>query len=250
MDAGSALCWRAHWSAHWSCAHTAHTHPHPTHPTPCLCDAFVPPLVTPCIDLATTPPPRRSAQSFVEPPLARAGVTLRVALLRYPNTMGKPGPAFNFLMSSAHEDGADYLCRVNDDTQFVSPWVSQVKPPRYRLETATKPPRSYHETTTKSPRRFPPRFSPHRHVPHRRMIAAPPPAAPRHVAAFDRSRSISCASHEHLTPPHPSLPLLNLAAVDQSPARLRPAQRRRGGPHLPRGKHQDHDARFRPPDAP
>lgn len=39
--------------------------------------------------------------------------------------MKKPGPAFNFVLRAAYEDGADYLCRVNDDTEFVTPWASQ-----------------------------------------------------------------------------------------------------------------------------
>lgn len=52
-------------------------------------------------------------------PLAAAGVTARHALLRYQNNYRKPGPAFNFMMAAAAEDGADYLYRVNDDTEFV-----------------------------------------------------------------------------------------------------------------------------------
>lgn len=39
--------------------------------------------------------------------------------------MRKPGPAFNFLMRAAFDDGADYLCRVNDDTEFITPWAAQ-----------------------------------------------------------------------------------------------------------------------------
>ena len=52
-------------------------------------------------------------------PLATLGVKLRFALLRFDNVLHKPGPAFNFMMAAAWEDGADYLYRVNDDTQFV-----------------------------------------------------------------------------------------------------------------------------------
>ena len=52
-------------------------------------------------------------------PLGALGVTLRFALLRFDNVLRKPGPAFNFMMAAAAQDGADYLYRVNDDTQFV-----------------------------------------------------------------------------------------------------------------------------------
>ena len=57
-------------------------------------------------------------------PLAQQGVTLQIALLRYRNSMRKPGPAFNFMTAAAYEDGADYIYRVNDDTKFVGPWAS------------------------------------------------------------------------------------------------------------------------------
>ena len=55
---------------------------------------------------------------------AGPGIVARHCLLRYENGMRKPGPAFNFMMASAAEDGADYLYRINDDTQFVTPqWL-------------------------------------------------------------------------------------------------------------------------------
>jgi len=57
-------------------------------------------------------------------PLTAAGVTLRLSLLRYENTLRKPGPAFNFMMAAAFADGADYLYRINDDTRFVGAWVA------------------------------------------------------------------------------------------------------------------------------
>ena len=59
-------------------------------------------------------------------PLAAVGVTLRFTLLRFENVLRKPGPAFNFMMKAAADDGADYLYRVNDDTQFVGAgWATQ-----------------------------------------------------------------------------------------------------------------------------
>ncbi|EOD09498.1 hypothetical protein EMIHUDRAFT_432883 [Emiliania huxleyi CCMP1516] len=56
-------------------------------------------------------------------PLRAAGIATRHALLRFPNPLRKPGPVFNFMMAAAAEDGAEYLYRVNDDTEFVDPWV-------------------------------------------------------------------------------------------------------------------------------
>ena len=56
-------------------------------------------------------------------PLATAGVRAQHALLRFDNALRKPGPIFNFMMAAAAEDGADYLYRINDDTEFVTPWV-------------------------------------------------------------------------------------------------------------------------------
>lgn len=55
--------------------------------------------------------------NFVEALRAR-GVTAQFALLRFENEMRKPGPAFNFGMRALYEDGAQYLVRVNDDSEF------------------------------------------------------------------------------------------------------------------------------------
>ena len=58
-------------------------------------------------------------------PLTSAGLRARHALLRFDNALRKPGPIFNFMMAAAAADGADYLYRINDDTEFVTPWVAQ-----------------------------------------------------------------------------------------------------------------------------
>lgn len=49
--------------------------------------------------------------------------TLAVVTPSYLNFMHKPGPAFNYVLKAAYKDGADYLYRVNDDTQFDGPWI-------------------------------------------------------------------------------------------------------------------------------
>lgn len=56
-------------------------------------------------------------RNFVAALRAR-GVTAQFALLRFENEMRKPGPAFNYGMRALYEDGAQYLVRVNDDSEF------------------------------------------------------------------------------------------------------------------------------------
>ena len=51
-------------------------------------------------------------------------MTGRYALLRFTNNWAKPGPVFNFMMKAAFLDGADYLYRVNDDTEMRTSWAA------------------------------------------------------------------------------------------------------------------------------
>ena len=51
------------------------------------------------------------------------GVVVRWATLRFFNPMRKPGPVMNFMMAATHADGADFMYRINDDTEFISPWA-------------------------------------------------------------------------------------------------------------------------------
>lgn len=60
----------------------------------------------------------RWLQAEIETPLQQRGVECQVVLLRYTNDISKPGPAFNFVMQALYDDGADYLVRVNDDTEL------------------------------------------------------------------------------------------------------------------------------------
>eukprot|EP00930_Biecheleria_cincta_P101437 TRINITY_DN93095_c0_g1_i1.p1 TRINITY_DN93095_c0_g1~~TRINITY_DN93095_c0_g1_i1.p1 ORF type:complete len:335 (+),score=36.88 TRINITY_DN93095_c0_g1_i1:94-1098(+) len=62
--------------------------------------------------------------------------TVAVVTPRYLNFMHKPGPAFNFVLKAAYEDGADYLYRVNDDTQFDGPWIQSALSNLQRLVPA------------------------------------------------------------------------------------------------------------------
>lgn len=50
--------------------------------------------------------------------------SLSVRVLSFNNSLHKPGPAMNFAMRAAHNDGADYLYRINDDTEMQDPFAS------------------------------------------------------------------------------------------------------------------------------
>jgi hypothetical protein len=40
------------------------------------------------------------------------------------NPLCKPGPVMNHLSKLAHDSGCDYIYRINDDTEFITPWTS------------------------------------------------------------------------------------------------------------------------------
>jgi hypothetical protein len=41
-----------------------------------------------------------------------------------PNPHHKPGPVMNYLSNHAYSIGCDFLYRINDDTEFLTPWTS------------------------------------------------------------------------------------------------------------------------------
>ena len=45
-------------------------------------------------------------------------------LLNFSNPLQKPGPVMNGLSRAAYDAGCDFMYRVNDDTEFVSPWAT------------------------------------------------------------------------------------------------------------------------------
>jgi hypothetical protein len=58
--------------------------------------------------------------------LASHGVQAQAVVMRFANGAQKPGPAFNFMMAAAAADGADYLYRINDDTELAgAEWTTQ-----------------------------------------------------------------------------------------------------------------------------
>ena len=47
--------------------------------------------------------------------------TALLSVLPVPNPLHKPGPAMNYLSREAHTTGCDYLYRINDDTELLTP---------------------------------------------------------------------------------------------------------------------------------
>jgi hypothetical protein len=41
------------------------------------------------------------------------------------NPLQKPGPVMNALSRGAYEDGCEFMYRINDDTEFLTPWTSE-----------------------------------------------------------------------------------------------------------------------------
>lgn len=41
------------------------------------------------------------------------------------NTIQKPGPVFIEIAKGAFDAGADYMYRVNDDSEFLHPWAKK-----------------------------------------------------------------------------------------------------------------------------
>ncbi|EKX32560.1 hypothetical protein GUITHDRAFT_46116, partial [Guillardia theta CCMP2712] len=62
-------------------------------------------------------------EKHVSSPAKDKGITARFASVRFLNVLRKPGPIFNFLAAAAFEDGADFVYRINDDTEFRTLWA-------------------------------------------------------------------------------------------------------------------------------
>jgi len=74
----------------------------------------------------------KTFEEEVAKPTRQQGVSIELILEGFQNSLRKPGPMFNFLSASALQDGADYVYRVNDDTEFRTLWASS-----YVLQLAT-----------------------------------------------------------------------------------------------------------------
>ena len=63
-------------------------------------------------------------QDEVEESCKRRYIRCELILQGFQNTLCKPGPMFNFLSASAISDGADFVYRVNDDSELRTSWAS------------------------------------------------------------------------------------------------------------------------------
>ena len=66
----------------------------------------------------------KTFQDQVANPARLRGISCALVVQGFQNSLRKPGPMFNFLSSSALADGADYVYRINDDTELRSLWAS------------------------------------------------------------------------------------------------------------------------------
>ena len=63
-------------------------------------------------------------EKHVQKPAGKRGITARFATLKFLNVLRKPGPIFNFLTAAAFADGSDFVYRINDDTEFRTPFAA------------------------------------------------------------------------------------------------------------------------------
>ena len=68
---------------------------------------------------------RKEMLGAIEALLAASFKRFSVRLLGFDNPKQKPGPVMNGLSKAAYDDGCEYLYRVNDDSELVSPWTSK-----------------------------------------------------------------------------------------------------------------------------
>lgn len=55
----------------------------------------------------------------------RKNIDFNLELTRVSNTVKKPGPVFAAITMRAYELGADFIYRVNDDTELAAPWANK-----------------------------------------------------------------------------------------------------------------------------
>ena len=61
----------------------------------------------------------------IEPVAHKVGATASMKILIFENENHKPGPAFNHACKTAYDEGADYMYRVNDDSEFMTPFAKK-----------------------------------------------------------------------------------------------------------------------------
>jgi len=70
-------------------------------------------------------PSQDPRQVHVQHVLSKSFIEIELVLVKVENPLQKPGPVFNEIARVAYEHRADYLYRVNDDSEFLNPWVGE-----------------------------------------------------------------------------------------------------------------------------
>eukprot|EP00615_Pteridomonas_danica_P011461 CAMPEP_0114334794 /NCGR_PEP_ID=MMETSP0101-20121206/4618_1 /TAXON_ID=38822 ORGANISM="Pteridomonas danica, Strain PT" /NCGR_SAMPLE_ID=MMETSP0101 /ASSEMBLY_ACC=CAM_ASM_000211 /LENGTH=160 /DNA_ID=CAMNT_0001466183 /DNA_START=177 /DNA_END=656 /DNA_ORIENTATION=- len=66
-------------------------------------------------------------QEHVSTPMKAHGIELSLELVKVNNVLKKPGPVFNVITKHAYDKQADYIYRVNDDSEMASQkWASKM----------------------------------------------------------------------------------------------------------------------------
>ena len=60
----------------------------------------------------------------VEVPLGSVGISIELRTVRVDNRINKPGPVFLSMARAAYEMHADFMYRVNDDTELLTLWTT------------------------------------------------------------------------------------------------------------------------------
>ena len=66
-----------------------------------------------------------SSQRNVKRRLGGAAISIDLHLVAVNNTIQKPGPVFIEMARKAYDMDAEYMYRVNDDSEFLTPWASK-----------------------------------------------------------------------------------------------------------------------------
>ncbi|CBN79406.1 conserved unknown protein [Ectocarpus siliculosus] len=64
-----------------------------------------------------------AGKAKVARPAALRGLSIELELVRVENAIQKPGPVFTAVTKAAYDRGANYIYRVNDDSEMHTPWA-------------------------------------------------------------------------------------------------------------------------------
>ena len=67
-----------------------------------------------------------TAADSCNPTIRQRGIVVSVKMAMCNNTQRKPGPVFTTATRAAYAEGADWIYRVNDDSEFLTPWTTKL----------------------------------------------------------------------------------------------------------------------------